>query len=310
MNGRQRSKASNGFALIAVLWFLVLIAAIGSYLLANARSETALARNIRASANAEAMADAGVADAVFNQTDPVPAARWPLDGEPHTIRFNGGEIAVRLYDERAKVNPNLASDALLGGLFQTLGIERSRARRLGAAMADWVSSGGKPRPFGAKLEQYRAAGKTYGPPNAPIETLDEIVLVLGMTPEVAALIRPYLTLYTDEDAPAPALAGPLVKRALAIAAREERAADSESAQPASMPQAGFDPDAPSVQAPAAAQTNTAAAKPKSDVPIVALNIVARSADGGVFVREAVIRIDPSAPKGYAVLAWRRGDLPD
>ena len=41
-------RQARGFALIVVLWFLVLIAAIATYLLANARSETAVARNIRA----------------------------------------------------------------------------------------------------------------------------------------------------------------------------------------------------------------------------------------------------------------------
>jgi hypothetical protein len=47
---------------------LVLIAAISTYLLANARSEMALARNVRAAATAEALADAAVAEAVYNQS--------------------------------------------------------------------------------------------------------------------------------------------------------------------------------------------------------------------------------------------------
>ena len=54
-------RQSRGFALIVVAWYLVLLAAIGTYLLANARSETAVARNIRSAASAEALADAGIA---------------------------------------------------------------------------------------------------------------------------------------------------------------------------------------------------------------------------------------------------------
>src|SRR5215510_7882839 len=90
---------SRGFALIVVLWFLVLIAAIATYLLANARSETAVARNIRAAAIAEALADAGIAQAIFNQTDTIPSRRWELDGEPHEVSLATGSVTIRLYDE-------------------------------------------------------------------------------------------------------------------------------------------------------------------------------------------------------------------
>jgi Tfp pilus assembly protein PilX len=72
---KDRTEASRGFALLVVLWFLVLIAAIGTYLMANARSETAIARNILAAAHAEALADAGVAQAAFNLTETLASNR-------------------------------------------------------------------------------------------------------------------------------------------------------------------------------------------------------------------------------------------
>jgi hypothetical protein len=37
-------------------------------------------------------------------------------------------------------------------------------------------------------------------------------------------------------------------------------------------------------------------------------VTARIFTGGVFVRDAVLRLYPGAPKGYVVLDWRRGDL--
>ena len=48
----------------------------------------------------------------------------------------------------------------------------------------------------------------------------------------------------------------------------------------------------------------------SNQPVIALEVTARTPGGGVFVREAVLRLDPSASKGYVVLDWRRGDLSD
>src|SRR5262245_8962537 len=117
MERRPCAHRTRGFALIAVIWFLVLIAAIGTYMLAKARSETSLARNIRPAAHAAALADAGVAEAVFSHTDPLPANRWALDGAPHALVLAGGQITIRLYDETAKINPNLADDTLLTALF-------------------------------------------------------------------------------------------------------------------------------------------------------------------------------------------------
>ena len=117
MNARHPRGSSRGFALILVLWVLVLIAAIGTYILAGARTETAIAQNVVAGAQAEALADSGIALAVFNLLDPIESRRWPLDGEPHALDVPGGSLSVRLFDEAGKINPNLATEPLLIGLF-------------------------------------------------------------------------------------------------------------------------------------------------------------------------------------------------
>ena len=107
-------RAWRGFALLVVLWFLVLLAAVGTYLMANARSETALAHNVLAGAKSEALADSGIAQAAFNLTDPLPANRWKFDGMPHQMKLPGGEVTIRLDDESKKINPNLASESAGG----------------------------------------------------------------------------------------------------------------------------------------------------------------------------------------------------
>jgi len=306
-------RSTRGFALIVVLWFLVLIAAIATYLLANARSETAIAQNIRAAAAAEALADAGIAEAVFNQTDPVVSRQWPLDGVPHDISFGSGSVAIQLYDETLKINPNLASESLLSGLFQAAGVDRALARRIGASIADWVSPGDKPRALGAKQEQYEQAGRSYGPPNAPIENIDELQLVLGMTPELLAAVRPYLTIYTSNAEPDAKGAPLLVRRALALAQQEpEPDMGSEVAPGNSPPQMDQADDAQEAkQAPSVATTNQAPVSPAmpnaSKAEVLDLEITARSSDGGVFVRHAVVRLDPAKQRGYVVLDWSRGN---
>jgi general secretion pathway protein K len=190
-----------GFALIIVLWFLVLIGSIGIVLILHGRSETAIAHNTRAAANAEALADAGIAGAAFNQTEPAPANRWKFGDTGHRIDLPGGYVVIQIADETRKINPNHAPAALLAGLFEASGVERNRALHLGGAIADWVSPEGPPSAYGAKRDAYRAAGKDYEPPNLPFETLDDLNLVLGMTPDILAQVRPYLTIYTQTAEP-------------------------------------------------------------------------------------------------------------
>jgi general secretion pathway protein K len=287
------TKYSNisGFALIIVLWTLVLIGAIGIYLIANARAETSIAHNVRAAASAEALADTGIARAVFNQTDPTLPDRWELDGTVHRLPTPSGEIDLRLQDETKKINPNHASDALLAALFEISGVDRTHARRLGAAIADWVGPDVAPRELGAKLAQYQAAGRNYGPPNAPIESLDELLLVLGMTPGILASVRPYLTIYTQSGEPNGKNAPLTVQRALALAEQ--------------MPDENTDQTGPQ---PSTAGSATAKAAGEQDERLIAVESSGRSLDGGTFVRCAVLRLEPDNGKGYAVLDWRRGGL--
>ena len=57
------------------------------------------------------------------------------------------------------------------------------------------------RAGGPKLAQYQAAGLPYGPANRPFDSLDELGLVLGMTPTLLARMRPFLSVYQEGDTP-------------------------------------------------------------------------------------------------------------
>lgn len=305
-----RGEEAKGFALILVVWFLVLIGAIGAFVVANGRAEIAIAHNVQAAARAESLADSGIARAVFNQTDSVRANRWKLDGAIHSITLPSGRVEIRLADEARKINPNLASVSLLAALFEVRGVESGEARRLGSAVADWV---GPERPAeGPKTDRYRAAGRRYGPPHAPIASLDELGLVLGMTPEILGSVRPYLSIYSDKAAPDAKTAPLVIQRALAMAAgTSEKVEDAVQAPPVSglpgAPPPAQLPGAPSAQPGAAAVEAASAAA--AEEHLIEAEIVARGGDGGVFVRYAVLRFQEGG-KAYSVLDWRRGALDD
>jgi hypothetical protein len=187
--------------------------------------------------------------------------------------IGNSRVLVRLEDEAWWINPNSASPALLEALLRVTGSDPESARRLANAIGEWVGSAPAPRPENVTLQEYQAAGLDYGPPVAPLETLDELDRVLGMTPATFAAIRPHLTLFGLPQ-PSAATADPVVATALA---------ESPQATAASSP-----------------------AQPPPDVLTTRITATAFGPNNARVTRSAIVRIGPMLPSGYEVLAWRDG----
>src|SRR5437879_3366605 len=100
---------NRGFAVIIVLWAFVLIAVIVIHLTATGRTELRIAGNLAANAAAQAAADAAIYQAIFNLLGPRADERWPLDSTTHELQIGDSSVTLRLEDEAARINPNLAS---------------------------------------------------------------------------------------------------------------------------------------------------------------------------------------------------------
>ncbi len=268
------ARREGGFALLIVLWSLALLALIGTHVTATGRAEVQLAANLRGAAAAEAAADGVLHQAVFHLLDPSPRRWWP-DGVPREVALPGGAAAVvRVESEAGKINPNTATAGVLQALLLRLGAEPNAAASLAAAILDWRSPGQRPRLNGAKEPQYRAAGRDYAPPGRSFESLDELRLVLGMTPELLARLTPFLSVYQTGE-PDLRFAQPVVARAMVDAA-----------------DAG--PDAESV-----GEFETA-----QGVVVVVTAAVALPG-GARFTRQAHVRLGSGARgRGWQILTWR------
>jgi general secretion pathway protein K len=270
----EACRRNGGFALIIVLWTLVLIAFIVAHLTASGRTEIRIATNFVSNSVAQAAADGAVFEAIYNLSDPRPEQRWPVDGTAHEIVIGSSRVVVRLEDEASWINPSSASPLLLAALLRVTGSDPDSANRIATAVSEWVGSATASRSQDTLLAEYRAAGLDYGPPGSPIETLDELDRVLGMTPTVFAAIRPHLTLYGPPE-PNLATTDPVVAAALALLGPQTGAAAS-----------------PANQAPA-------------DLLTVRITALASGPGNAHVIRTAVVRIGPTAPQGYTVLAWGR-----
>src|SRR5436190_9534669 len=111
-------RRSGGFALIVVLWTLVLIGFIVAHLSASGRTEIRIAGNLVANSAAQAAADGAIFEAIFNLSDPQPEQRWPIDGTPRQVLIGNSRVIVRLDDEASWINPSTASPALLEALLR------------------------------------------------------------------------------------------------------------------------------------------------------------------------------------------------
>lgn len=211
MSNRQR-----GFALLIVLWTVGFLALLGTRIVAAGRSDTQLADNLKQAAVLQAAADGAVQNVAFlilAAKDP----RFQTDGGVRQLRVGQTPVFVRVENESDRINLNTASAVLLRSLIIEVGSAPGLADRLAAAILDWRTSGANPRRGGAKASDYRAAGRNYGPPGTPLQSVDELADVLGMTPDLFTRMAPHLTVLTDGD-PDMSTRDPVVARALTDAA--------------------------------------------------------------------------------------------
>ena len=206
------SRNDRGFALLIVLWSLALLSLLAVRLTATSRTELQLAANIRNAAVVEAQADGLLYGAIVQLMRDTPQERG-ADGIAHAIPTPGGAATMRISSLAGRINPNVASEDILQALIQQVGMAAEPASRLVAAIADWRTPGQNPRPNGAKAAQYQAASLPYTPPNAPFASIDEVGLVLGMTPDLLARLAPHLTVFYPAD-PVWTAADPVVAQAL------------------------------------------------------------------------------------------------
>jgi general secretion pathway protein K len=267
-------RRSDGFALIIVLWILVLVAFIFTHVIASGRTEISIARNLLANAVARAAADGAISEAIFNQLDPGPTQRWPIDGRERQLLIGDCRVVVRLENEAWWINPNTASPTLLEALLRVTGRDAESAHRLATAISEWVGSVAVARRRSLVFADYRAAGLDYGPPGAPLETLDELGRVLGMTTATLEAMRPHLTLFGPPQPIEPS-ADPVVAASLVEAAR--------------MPNASY---------------ASLAARPPPDVMTARIATMAFGPGAARVTRTAVVRVGAALPLGYAVLDLR------
>jgi general secretion pathway protein K len=197
----KHQNSESGFALVAVLWGVVILSLIVLAFSADTRMEIKMVTNTIEHAQIRAMADGGVAFAIHSLLDPNSENRWSPDGIFREIKMDNVDLKVSVQDEGGKIDLNIASKELLQQLFSSSESEVYIDSSLADAIIDWRDENDLKQINGAEDSDYREAGLPYGAKDGPFESVRELRLVLGMTDEIFTVIQPAITVYSQQAEP-------------------------------------------------------------------------------------------------------------
>lgn len=289
-----------GVAMILVVWVIALMSVLlGSFALI-ARTENIQSRHMFDTTAARYAAEAGLERAVYELRRPDPLTRWSGDGRPYEFQFDNALVHVELTDESGKIDINSAGDDILQQLFVSLGLPPDQAAQLSDSIQDWRDPDDNTRPHGAEAADYKSAGLSYVPRNAPFQTVSEVQQVLGMNYELYSRIEPAITIYAGGAEPNAAYAP--CQALLALPGMTPEIAQQIQQQRQQIP---------------AGQVGVTGLTTPNGLPIVAngggntytVKSRATLANGTSAVLDASIRVGGvgAAGRPYTVLRWRDDD---
>ncbi len=191
----------NGSVLVALLWCLALLAVVVIGVLHTARLDLLVEKNYGDMIQAHYLALAGIEKAkALLYSDAVDRRRagqnhtGALYDSPQDFRdvpfgrgqfrivhqgsdSDGGRILYGVSDEEARLNVNVASNEELGKL-------EGMTPDVLAAIIDWRDADNNVSPGGAEIDYYVSLRPPRQPRNGPLQTVRELLMVRGVSPEL------------------------------------------------------------------------------------------------------------------------------
>ena len=197
---RHRAGHQRGFALVAVLLVMALLAVIGAEFAFSMRLEASMVRAFRDGVMANHLAEAGVEQAMreilsdwllvapaedtaltFFRSPLQPLPRLPRDA----VKLGPGDFSYRIFDEQARLNVNSTGTTVLDRLLTVLGLEKRVRDTIVDSIQDWKDANEDHRLNGAESEDtYLKLPVPYRSRNANLEDTSELLQIKGVTPEI------------------------------------------------------------------------------------------------------------------------------
>lgn len=194
---KQSPGQAGGVALILVVWVMVVLIAIVGEFSYSMRTEINITRNFKEDEQAYHLAVAGLEAAkaeILSAKDPSKmyvaedkVLLFDRDSEAAPVReedLGNGKFKYNINDEDGKLNINTATEAQLKQFFLNAGLEATDVDTIVGSILDWIDTDDLHRLNGAEEDYYQSLEAPYSCKDGPLSSVDELLLVKGMTPEV------------------------------------------------------------------------------------------------------------------------------
>lgn len=187
-------ESQEGIALLLVLWVLTILMVIVLSFSFMAGTETRATLSFKDGIENRLIAEAGIERGIMelfyrnvykNQSIELEGREvWKTDGRLYTGKIGDGYYTVRITDESGKVDINTVSDVVLKNLLINIGVQGEEVDTIVDSTMDWKDPDDFHRLHGAESDYYMSLPNPYKAKNANFDTVEELLLVKGVTPEI------------------------------------------------------------------------------------------------------------------------------
>jgi general secretion pathway protein K len=183
-----------------VLWVIAILSVVVLEFSFAMRTEVNITKNFKEELQLYAIAQGGVQRAIVEliykhdpgvqqvrktlTTEEVSPEKkeWVTDGRSYFIPFDQGTCEIKTMSEAGKVNINLVSESMLRKIVTLFGLEAEATDIVVDSIADWKDPDDFYRLNGAEEAYYQSLKEPYHCKNAPLDSIEELLLVRGVTP--------------------------------------------------------------------------------------------------------------------------------
>ncbi|MBS4060993.1 MAG: general secretion pathway protein GspK [Bacteroidetes bacterium] len=190
-------RTQKGIILIIVLWVLTILMVIVLSFSVMARTESYSTLAYREELEKKFLAEAGVERGIaelfyrnlFKNANIFEEGRrvWRADGTAYSVLLSPGYFTVKIIDESGKIDINTLTDLsgiILRSLLINSGIQERDASEIVDSILDWKDADDLRRLNGAEDDFYMSLPVPYKAKNGRFDTLEELLLVKGITPGI------------------------------------------------------------------------------------------------------------------------------
>jgi general secretion pathway protein K len=199
---KLKFRNARGVALIMVLWVITVLTVVVLEFSFAMRTEVNITKNFKDELQLYAIAQGGVqraiAEMIFKndtrlqqlrktmKTEEIPPEKkeWVPDGRPYTFHSDRGECELQIMSEAGKININTISEMTLRKIIGNLGLEAEARDIVVDSILDWIDPDDFRRINGAENDYYQSLKEPYNCKNGNLDSIEELLLVRGVTPEL------------------------------------------------------------------------------------------------------------------------------